>query len=209
MNRSLDRWSDEENMTLIFLAAMNLTDDEGQSVRGEINAVFGNDRSREAIVKQRLTNRHAILTLRDLIVSNPITVAKLWCANGIGAAHIEEELQNGTGAVAFDGNNFKEVTPTIYAGESADPPADAPVPAHRSCPNDLVRLAIERAVRSYQGGTLGDCIFNAAHFSCALMDIAGLKGGLDGFLVRAILTGRPDVELLSGGAHYRLVETLP
>lgn len=68
--------------------------------------------------------------------------------------------------------------------------------------NDLVALAIDRAVDRF-GGT--DGIFNAAGFGIALMQLAGLKGVIDGHLARAILTGRTDVAVLAGGAHFRRV----
>jgi len=66
--------------------------------------------------------------------------------------------------------------------------------------NDCVRLAVEEAVRSY--GDSG--IFNAAGFSNALMRLAGLKGEADGRLCRVILSGRTDVQVLSG-SHFRLI----
>lgn len=71
--------------------------------------------------------------------------------------------------------------------------------------NDVVALAMDRAVQSF--GNRGDGAFNAAGFGQALMQIAGLNGVVDGLLVRAILTGRPDVEVLKGGAHFRRVLT--
>lgn len=67
--------------------------------------------------------------------------------------------------------------------------------------NDLVRLAIDRAVRDF--GDKGDGLFNAAGFGLRLGQLAGIKGGIDGHVVRAILTGRPDVAPESDGAHYR------
>lgn len=67
--------------------------------------------------------------------------------------------------------------------------------------NDLVGLAMDRAVKSFGG----DGIFNAAGFSNELMRLANLKGSIDGHLVRAILTGRADVMVLHGGAHYQRI----
>ena len=69
--------------------------------------------------------------------------------------------------------------------------------------NDLVRLAMERAVGAFGGG--GDNVFNGAGFSLEMMRLAGLDGVIDGHLVRAILTGRDDVEILGcKSGHYRL-----
>lgn len=68
--------------------------------------------------------------------------------------------------------------------------------------NDLIRLAMERAVRRF--GERGDDIFNAAGFSKAMMDLAGLRGVIDGHLVRAMLAGRADV-IPHGDAHFTLV----
>ena len=73
--------------------------------------------------------------------------------------------------------------------------------------NDLIRLAMEHAVRDF--GDKGDGIFNAAGLSDAICKLAGVRGALDGKVVRAILTGRPDVELLKGGCHYRMLSVLP
>ncbi len=70
--------------------------------------------------------------------------------------------------------------------------------------NDLIRLAIERAVSGFGGDRK---IFNAAGFSTELAAIARMSNSLDGEYVRAILCGRPDVEVLSGGSHYCLIAT--
>ena len=71
--------------------------------------------------------------------------------------------------------------------------------------NDTVRLAMEQAALHFGGeGT-----FNACGFSRALVRIAGLSGvQLDGQLVRVILHGRTDVEQMSGGSHYKILERL-
>lgn len=70
--------------------------------------------------------------------------------------------------------------------------------------NDLVRLAMERAVHAFDR-THKNHVFNAACFSAEFCRLAEVSNNLDGKLVRAILAGRPDVEVLHGGAHYRLV----
>jgi hypothetical protein len=48
-------------------------------------------------------------------------------------------------------------------------------------------------------------MFSAVNFSNAMLRMAGLQGAMDGKLVRAILTGRSDIEVLSDG-HYKLLE---
>lgn len=72
--------------------------------------------------------------------------------------------------------------------------------------NDVVRLAIDRAVKRF--GDKGDGLFNAAGFGIELMKLAGLNGSVDGLLVRAMLTGRPDVMPEPDGAHYRRSATI-
>ena len=67
--------------------------------------------------------------------------------------------------------------------------------------NDLIRLACEQAVRKF--GTTD--IFNSASFASVFARFAGVKGPLDGNYVRAFLTGRQDVEILDGSAHFRLL----
>ena len=67
--------------------------------------------------------------------------------------------------------------------------------------SDLVNFICQRAVRRF--GDSGDGLFNAACFSSAWRDVTGLKSGLDGYAVAAMLHGRHDVEPLTG-AHYRL-----
>lgn len=73
--------------------------------------------------------------------------------------------------------------------------------------NDLIHLAAERAVQLF--GDKGDGIFNGAGFSKAFTRLADVNGPIDGRVVRAILTGRPDIELLYGGSHYRLLKARP
>lgn len=68
---------------------------------------------------------------------------------------------------------------------------------------DVVRLAMLDAVVAFgHGGPPG--VFNAAGFGLAFCRRAGVQGSLDGKLVRAILSGRSDVKVLAGGAHFRL-----
>jgi len=71
--------------------------------------------------------------------------------------------------------------------------------------NDMVRLAMERAVRAY--GDKGDGLFNSASFSIALTKMAGLESStVDGHLVRVILAGRSDVQPVGArGDYYRLL----
>lgn len=67
--------------------------------------------------------------------------------------------------------------------------------------NDLIHFVMEQAVRRFNSGDK----FNGAVFSAAFMQTAGLDGSLDGRVVRAMLCGRDDVEVLDGGSHYRMV----
>jgi hypothetical protein len=66
--------------------------------------------------------------------------------------------------------------------------------------NDFVGLVIERAVEAFGGKK--DGVFNAACFSTALSKMSAVNQTLDGRMVRALLCGRRDVEVLPGG-HYR------
>jgi hypothetical protein len=68
---------------------------------------------------------------------------------------------------------------------------------------DVVHIAMRRAVDNFGGN---DNIFNGAGFGSEMMKLASLSGGIDGNLVEAILCGRDDVEQMSGGSHYRLIE---
>lgn len=71
--------------------------------------------------------------------------------------------------------------------------------------NDLIRLVMERAARRFGGS---DGTFNSAGFGvefCKAASSTGYGGSIDGKLVRAMLTGRQDVEVLKGGAHFRVV----
>lgn len=68
--------------------------------------------------------------------------------------------------------------------------------------NDLIRLACERASRKF-----GDArMFNSACFGTVFATLAGVSGGIDGKIVRAMLTGRDDIEVLSGGCHFRMLD---
>lgn len=67
--------------------------------------------------------------------------------------------------------------------------------------NGTIRKAMQIAAEAFglKSGT-----FNAAGFSNALCKIAGTDGIVDGKVVRAILSGRDDVEFLRpGDSHYR------
>jgi hypothetical protein len=68
---------------------------------------------------------------------------------------------------------------------------------------DLVRVAIDRAVERF--GDKGDGLFNAAGFSIEFAKLAGIKGVIDGYVVRAILSGRKDVAFERDDSHYRRV----
>jgi hypothetical protein len=71
---------------------------------------------------------------------------------------------------------------------------------------DVVHIAMRRAVNKFGGD---DKVFNGAGFGTELAKLANLASGVDGNLVEVILCGRDDVEQLSGGSHYRLVEKKP
>jgi hypothetical protein len=68
---------------------------------------------------------------------------------------------------------------------------------------ETVQKAMKLAAERYGGN---DGVFNSAGFASAMAELAGLVTHvnlMDGKLVEAILTGRSDVEALSGGAHWR------
>lgn len=69
--------------------------------------------------------------------------------------------------------------------------------------NDFISLVMERACERYGGPR--DGMFNAACFSTALKEMSAVNQTIGGPMVRAILCGRPDVEVLPGGCHYRVV----
>lgn len=71
---------------------------------------------------------------------------------------------------------------------------------------DLIYLAMVRAVAKFGGS---DGTFNAAGFGNAFAALAGVSEAVDGHIVRAMLCGRKDVEILYGGCHFRLIETKP
>ena len=71
---------------------------------------------------------------------------------------------------------------------------------------DVVHLAMRRAVEKFGGN---DKVFNGAGFGTELAKLANLANSVDGNLVEVILCGRDDVEQLSGGSHYRLIERKP
>ena len=68
---------------------------------------------------------------------------------------------------------------------------------------DVVHIAMRRAGKNFGGDGK---VFNGAGFGNELAKLAGLANGVDGNLVEVILCGRDDVEQLSGGSHYRLIE---
>lgn len=70
---------------------------------------------------------------------------------------------------------------------------------------DLVQLAMRRATEKF--GSENGITFSAACFSSEFMAIVGLTGPLDGRVVEGMLCGRQDVEQLSGGSHYRMIQS--
>jgi hypothetical protein len=71
--------------------------------------------------------------------------------------------------------------------------------------SDLISWMMVRAADKFGGN---DGTFNAAGFSSAWKEITGLQSGLDGRAVRAMLHGRPDVDALAGGAHFKRREAV-
>lgn len=68
---------------------------------------------------------------------------------------------------------------------------------------ETVQQAMTLAVKSFGGD---DGIFNSSGFAKAMAELAGVathRDLMDGKMVTAILSGRLDVEPLSGGAHWR------
>lgn len=79
--------------------------------------------------------------------------------------------------------------------------------------NDLVRLAMERAAKNFDpdGNPDNDGIFTNAGFAVALARLSDAKDksaasiALGAGLVRVILAGRPDVQVLQSHEHYALL----
>jgi hypothetical protein len=67
--------------------------------------------------------------------------------------------------------------------------------------NDMLRYAMERAVVLF--GNEGDGVFTSASLSEAITELAGVNGVIDGHIIRCLLVGRTDVEIL-GDCHFRL-----
>lgn len=69
--------------------------------------------------------------------------------------------------------------------------------------NDLIHFAMERACVIFGGN---DGVFNSACFSTAFEKISGVNRLLDGWTVRAMMVGRTDVKVMSGGSHWQIRE---
>jgi hypothetical protein len=67
--------------------------------------------------------------------------------------------------------------------------------------SDVILLAAMQACEKFGSADK----FNGACFSYCLSRIAGSDGTIDGRVVRAILCGRSDIEILEGGSHFRLL----
>lgn len=104
-NEEHPKWSEKEEMTLIFLAAFQSWG-PGE-IRGELNALFGNERSLEAIANRMKKDDRAIAALRDLCASNPITIAKFWRREGIVGQDVYDE-DNGP-MIVTDADTIREV----------------------------------------------------------------------------------------------------
>lgn len=70
---------------------------------------------------------------------------------------------------------------------------------------NIVTYALADAVGRF--GDQGDGLFNLAGFGMTMAGAAGLR--LDTQQLRRLLAGRPDVEQLAGGAHYRFLRREP
>lgn len=73
-------------------------------------------------------------------------------------------------------------------------------------PNDTISHAIGNACKRYSGPACDsserDGVFNAACFSNEFCQLAGVKGPIDGIVVRAMLNGRADVLFHDGSDAY-------
>jgi len=65
--------------------------------------------------------------------------------------------------------------------------------------NDIMHYLAHRATILYGGPADGK--FTAACFCQATADVSGVKCILDGMVVRVLLTGRPDIEVLGNGYY--------
>lgn len=80
---------------------------------------------------------------------------------------------------------------------------------YKSRMTELIRDAMILATSHFGGN---DGVFNAANFSQAFRTLcyerlgARLVTSLDGHVVRGILAGREDVDMLYGGNHFRVKE---
>lgn len=68
---------------------------------------------------------------------------------------------------------------------------------------DLIHLAMIQACREFGDKSDGKT-FNAACFSGSFTRMAAVHEVLDGNVVRAMLCGRDDVEILSGSSYFRM-----
>lgn len=77
-------------------------------------------------------------------------------------------------------------------------------PAQKGCVdmNDMLHYAMEKAVEIF--GNEGDGVFTSACLSEAITKLAGINGVIHGHIIRCLMVGRTDVEVLSD-AHFRLM----
>ncbi len=101
-NDKYPKWTEKEEMTLIFLAAVNFPQWTATDVRAEINALFGNDRTIPSVTERLSKNSRAIDALADLLTANPVMVAKFWKRKGV-----VDDLPE-AGPVSADPNGFQE-----------------------------------------------------------------------------------------------------
>lgn len=99
------KWTDKEEMTFIFLCAFQ-PNWSVVDVQMELNTLFGNERTLESCTERKKKNDRAITALRDLVVSNPITIAKFWKQTGVVSSDITEDQDP---MIVCDADTIREV----------------------------------------------------------------------------------------------------
>lgn len=99
------KWTEKEEMTFIFLCAFQ-PDWSLLDVQMELNTLFGNDRSPDACTERKKKNDRAITALRDLVASNPITIAKFWKRTGVVSSDVTDDHDP---MIVCDADTIREV----------------------------------------------------------------------------------------------------
>src|SRR5690348_15136038 len=97
------KWTEKEEMTLMFLAAF-VPEFSAADIQGELNALFGNDRSLKSIQDRLKKNERGSAAMADLIAANPVKIAHFWKRKGVVDADVGEP------AFVADGNTIREVS---------------------------------------------------------------------------------------------------